>query len=168
MRIVLAVMILTVAPAFAQNPAAACGPAGTAFKVKLDKSLHSVEPPDAGRARIYFIHDAATAGDIMPLTYPTVKMAMDGSWVGANRGNSFFQVDASPGEHHFCAVLQTSFLDPRVELAHLIVEAGKTYFYRTQLLLSGEVDVLELDPVDSDEGRYLVSTFPMSLSKARH
>ena len=137
------------------------------FKVKLDKFPHSAAQLDEGKARIYFIHDAATAGDFTPLVYPTVKVAMDGSWVGGNRGDSFFQVDVTPGEHHICETLQTSIMDPRVELAHFNAEAGRIYFYRTRLLLSGTVEVLELEPIDSDQGAYLVSQYPMSSSKPK-
>lgn len=166
MRFVLVALMLAVAPAFGQDPAAACGPASAQFKVNLDRSPHSAGQPEAGKARIYFIHDAATVAGVVP--YPTVKIAMDGVWVGANHGDSFFQVDALPGEHHVCATLQSRLLLPRVELAHFRAEAGKTYFYRTQLLLSGEVEALELQAVDSDEGLYLVSKYPLSLWKPKH
>jgi hypothetical protein len=51
-----------------------------------------------------------------------------------------------------------------VELAHFTAEAGKVYYYRTRLVMSKEVELLELDSIDSDQGQYLVASFPLSVS----
>jgi hypothetical protein len=147
--------------------AAACGPAATSFKVDLDRTQHGLVPPEAGRAQIYFIHEAGLPYENLTVGYPTTKYALDGSWVGAGHGDSWFAVVVAPGEHHICATLQSSLVDQRVELAHLAVEAGKTYFFRTRLVLSGTVQLLELDPVDSDEGEYAVSLYPMANAHAK-
>jgi hypothetical protein len=166
MRIAVLVLLLAASTGFAQSPTAACGPAGTEFKVSLDKAPHTVSPPGADRARIYFIHDAGTLAKV-PLAYPTVKVGIDGAWIGANHGDSFFWIDVAPGEHHICAALQTSMMSNRVELAHFNAEAGRTYFYRTRLVLSGAVELLELERVDSDEGAYLASQYALSKSKPK-
>ena len=166
MRNAIPVFLLTVSTAFAQSPTAACGPAATNFKVSLDKTRHDVAQPETGKARIYFIHDAGTLYE-HPAGYPTVKMGMDGAWNGANHGDSFFWADVAPGEHHLCAALQSSLMDDRVELAHFNAEAGRIYFFRTRLLLSGSVEVLELEPVDSDEGALLVSRYALGKSKPK-
>jgi hypothetical protein len=161
------VMVFLAACAFAQDlPAstAACGHDDVSFKVKLNHSAHTVSHPDPGQARVYFIADAGTS---VTLGYPTVKMAMDGAWVGANHGNSYFSVSLAPGEHHICVALQSSMVAPRVELAHFTAEAEKVYFYRTRLVLSRGIELLGLDPLDSDQGRYLVATFPLSVSTPR-
>jgi hypothetical protein len=87
MRMVVLAILFT-ASALAQNagsPTAACGSGIGSFKVKLDESQHPPLQPDQGKARIYFIHDAGTS---WTAGYPTVKIAMDGTWVGANHGNS--------------------------------------------------------------------------------
>jgi hypothetical protein len=55
----------------------------------------------------------------------------------------------------------------RVELAHFTAEAEKTYYYRTRLVVSRSVELLELEPIDSDQGNYLISTFPLSASTAK-
>ncbi len=93
-----------------------------------------------------------------------MKLAMDGAWVGANHGNSYFSVSVEPGEHHVCVTLQSSFVAQRVELAHFTAEAGKTYYYRSELVTSRSVELLELDPIDSDQGKYLIDSFPLSVS----
>jgi predicted methyltransferase MtxX (methanogen marker protein 4) len=72
-----------------------------------------------------------------------------------------------PGEHHVCAMVQSSFVDSSVELAHLNAEAGKVYYFRTRLLLARGLEYLELTPVDADEGWNLVSSYRMSTSEAK-
>lgn len=167
MKIVVLVMLLA-ASGFAQAPSAAspaaCGPGNVSFKVKLDESQHTLAQPDPGKARVYFFHDAGTSST---LGYPTVKLAMDGGWVGANHGNSYFSVSVEPGEHHVCVSLQSSLVAQRVELAHFTTEAEKVYYYRTRLVMSRSVELLELDPIDSDQGKYLIASFSLSVSSPK-
>lgn len=159
------IILISAASACAQVtttlPTAACGREDVSFNVRRDDSQHQFTPPDQGRARVYFVHDA---GNGNTLGYPTVKLAMDGAWVGANHGNSYFSVSVEPGEHHVCVTLQSSFVAQRVELAHFTAEAGKTYYYRSELVTSRSVELLELDPIDSDQGKYLIDSFPLSVS----
>lgn len=167
MKIVL-LAFLFAAAASAQNsianPAASCGPETVGFKVKTTGAPQVPGKPEPGKALLYFFHDSETD---YSLGYPTVKLGIDGAWVGANHGDSFFAVPMNPGEHHLCATLQSSIVDQRVELAHLTAEAGKIYFYRTRLVLSGTVELLELDPIDSDQGIYLIATSSLSVSRAK-
>jgi hypothetical protein len=158
------VALLFAASALAQgpsaDPAAACGPENISFKVKLD-APNMLAQPYPGMALVYFIHDSGGAG---ALGYPTTKLGIDGAWVGANHNDSYFSVSVIPGEHHLCATLQSSLVDQRVELAHFTAVAGKVYYYRTRLVMSRQVELLELDPIDSDQGKYLIATFPLSVS----
>ncbi len=167
MRFIVLIMLFA-ASASAQVPpvgsTAACGHENVSFKVKLDESQHTLAQPDPGEARVYFLHDAGTS---ITLGYPTVKLAMDGAWVGANHGNSYFSVSVEPGEHHVCVTLQSSLVAQRVELAHFTAEAEKVYYYRTQLVTSRSVELLELEPIDSDQGKYLIATFPLSVSQLK-
>jgi hypothetical protein len=162
------IALLFAASAFAQAPidsaASACGPDRVDFKVKLDKSQHAPAQPVPGKALVYFIHDAGTEE---LLAYPTTKMGMDGRWLGANHGDSYFYVSVEPGEHHMCADLQTSRYEDRTEFAHFQAEAGKVYYYRTRLVMSRAMELLELDPIDSDQGRFLIESFPLSVSKPK-
>ena len=89
---------------------------------------------------------------------------MDGAWAGADHSNSYFAVSAAPGEHHLCATLQSSLVDDRFEFAHFTAEAGKVYFFRTRLVLSRSVELLQLEPIDSDQGNYLVAIYPLAIS----
>ena len=153
--------------ALAQNPylhPAACGPANIGFKVKLDGSQHDHLQAEPGKARVYFIHDAGDGGVI---GYPTMKIGMDGVWLGANHASSYFSASVTPGEHHVCATLQSSLAQDRTELLHFQAEAGKVYFFRTRLIVSRQVQLMELEPLDSDQGLYLTATYPLSISEAR-
>ena len=123
--------------------------------------------PETGKARIYLIHEAGIPFSRATLGYPTSKFAIDGAWVGADHGVSYFSVSVDPGEHHLCATLQSSLVDDRVEVAHFTAEAGGVYFYRTRLVLSGSVELLELQSIDSDQGHYLAASFPSSTSTAK-
>ncbi|MGD0155715.1 MAG: hypothetical protein ABSB50_06440 [Terracidiphilus sp.] len=150
--------------------AAACGPQTTNFKVKLDDSQHGPLIPQSGMAQVYFINDA---GIRFGPPAGGVKYGVDGSWAGAGHGDSWFAFSVAPGEHHLCATLQSSFaaqvaqVAQRVELAHFAAEAGKSYYFRTRLVLSDSVELLEFVPIDSDQGEYLVSTFPMATAKPK-
>jgi hypothetical protein len=157
--------LLFAASALAQTPAdslpVACGEGNINFKVKLDDTRSQSVHPEPGKALVFFIHDAGTSS---LLAYPTTKFGMDGAWVGADHGNSYFSVSVEPGEHHLCAIVQSSFVDSREEFAHLTAEPGKVYYYRTRLFISERVTYLELNPVDSDQGRNLIASYPLSLS----
>jgi hypothetical protein len=159
-----ALIIFFAASAFAQAPPANCGDDNVSFKVKLSGSQHAPAQPDPGKARVYFIHDAGTGST---LGYPTVKLAMDGAWVGANHGNSYFTISVEPGEHHVCVTLQSSLVAQRVQLAHFTAEADKVYYYCTRLVMSRSIELLELEPIDSDQGKYLVASVPLSVSSPK-
>jgi hypothetical protein len=165
---VVVLVVLFAASALAQSPvdasSAACGPGNVSFKVKLDESPHALAQPDQGKARAYFFHDSGTDST---LGYPTVKLAMDGAWVGANHGNSYFSLSVEPGEHHLCVTLQSSVVAQRVELAHFTAEARKVYYYRTRLVMSRSIELLELEPIDGDQGKYLVASLPLSVSSPK-
>jgi hypothetical protein len=164
MKLGLALMLFAVS-GFAQAqtaaPTAACGPGGVSYKVKLDDTPQSLLLTEPGKARIFFIHESGGADSI---AYPTLKVGVDGAWVGANHADSYFSISVEPGEHHFCTTLQSSFYGGALELAHLNAEAGKSYFYRTRLILSRSVELLELERIDSDQGKYLVTSLPLSIS----
>lgn len=147
-----------------------CGDLRVSLAVSLDNSQHTVAQPVPGKALIYFIQDIG-----LPALYRpdwTTKAGIDGKWVGANQRNSYFSVPVDPGAHHLCVSYQWRFSPfsrlNTVELAHLTAEAGKSYFYRVTIIHSdgGPVSMI-LNPVDSDEGKYLVATYPLATAHAR-
>jgi hypothetical protein len=172
MRSALIVMLLAVS-AFAQREsgplAAACGPKGTSFNVKPDESPHPPAQPEPGKALVYFIQDIGEVncfGGCM-----TTKIGLDGAWVGAHQHNSYFSVSVEPGEHHVCANPQShvGWISRKVALAHFTAEAGKVYYFRTRGFMSGSGGQLlfDLDPVDSDQAKYLIASYPLSVSQPK-
>ena len=161
------IAVLLTAPAFAQTAPApltsACGPKNVSFKVSLNESQHDVATPEPGKALVYFIHDAGTNWTVR---YPTVKVAVDGTWVGANHGNSYFSASVEPGEHHLCVTLQSTAAWG-LELAHFTALADTVYYYRTRLFLAEWLSMLEVAPVDTDQVKYLVASFPLAVASPK-
>lgn len=143
--------------------APACGPAKLRYRVKVNDNPGPNAPPRPGKALIYFIQDENTDG----LIDHTTRIALDGKWIGANKGTSYFSVSVDPGVHHVCASTETMQQGQPIELAHFTAEAGQTYYYRTKLILTRYVSSFDLAPLDGDEGSYLADFFPLSESKPK-
>ena len=158
----MAAIVLLSCCAFGQDKAAVsaaeagCGPQDTKFEVKSDESQHLAPTPEEGKALIYFVADG----------HLTSPFGVDGKWVGAVNGGRYFFVAIEPGEHHVCAMLQSSFpaRGPRVSVHSLKAEPGETYYFRTRLVGISTGFVLQLDQLDPDEGRWFVAWSKFSTS----
>jgi hypothetical protein len=175
------VVIFLAYSAFAQNPSTipqlhpACGAMNTQFQVKMNDAQLPDPQVEAGKALIYVVEDQKykAVRDV------TLRIGLDGEWVGATRGNSYLFFSVEPGEHHLCADWTSDFLPSGrlVSLFGLTVEAGKTYYFRARTMGGpgslterngqGDTSSLDLDLVNRDEGKYLVTTSPMSVSHSK-
>jgi len=167
MRIAMLV-ILFAGFAFAQTPSAAyppaCGPEAISFNVKTEKS--GPAQPDPAKALVYFIQDDGPMGNHQNAT---LRVGLDGKWVGAYKHNSYFSVSVEPGEHHVCVNVQP-YLPGLVALAHFTAEQGEVYYFRTQLFAGLATQYptpphLDLDRPDSDQAKYLIASYPVSVSQ---
>ena len=135
----------------------ACGPK----QVNFDTSISDNKPPaqaEPGKALVYVAQE-------LPMI--TLKVGVDGAWAGATHGHSYVSFSVDPGEHHMCVRWQSHRGFSRmVSFAHLSAEPGKTYYFRARIYNLGEVnpEYLDLDPIDPDEGQYLVGSSPLSVS----
>jgi hypothetical protein len=137
-RSLLAVALVAISiPAFqaaaAADLPAGCGNDATQFKVKTHKGdVLASETAQPGKARIVFIQKIDGDGSGMPLT----RFAVDGQWVGADRGQSAFVVDVAPGSHVVCASRQGSSQEEKsnVGSAKVDADAGGTAY--VQFLIS--------------------------------
>ena len=157
------IALLFAASAFAQEPSAgvasACGPKDGSFNVKLDESQHTLEQPEPGKARVYFIQEKAA--DALSLA---TRIGLDGAWVGVNKNNSYFAVSVEPGEHHVCASVQSHRGHP-VGFVHFTAEAGRVYYFNARVVYGEEAEAsLFLGAVDSDQAEYLIASYPLSVS----
>jgi hypothetical protein len=158
MKIAVLVFLLA-ASALAQKPPdglpGACGSRDAGFNVKLDRSQHTLAEAERGKARVYFIQDA----------HPfTTNIGVDGAWVGANDGSSYFSVSMEPGVHHLCANIESHVAGHQMGLLHFTAEAGQTYYFRTRLIIGQAPEYLAFDPVDSDEAGRMIAAYPLSVS----
>jgi hypothetical protein len=161
MRIILVVMLLAAfASAQDQSSSAttACGAAAVTFDVKRDESQHTITPPDPGKARVYFVRDMGIVNCLG--TCGTTKTGLDGEWVGAAQRNSYFSVSVDPGEHHVCATDGGQLF----AFAHFTAEAGKSYYFRTRRLSGKYQEVYDMEAIDGDQAKYLIASYPLSIS----
>jgi len=173
MKSVAIFMFLTLS-AFAQQEngtvAAACGSKDIKYEAKLDESQHTPAPPEAGKALVYFIQDIGAVNCIGSCM--TTRIGLDGMWVGANQHNSYFSVSVEPGEHHVCASPQSRLLpkpSPKyagvlLALAHFTAEPGKVYYFRVRSFGNPNQMNFDIDPIDSDQAKYLMAYYPLSIS----
>jgi hypothetical protein len=170
MRTFFALMVLT-ACAFAQRSTTAapsqgaCGPAGVNFDVKT-ASGQPVTPAEAGQASVYVSEVfKKVPGE---LGNPTIRVGLDGKWIGAVRGNSYLAFSVDPGDHHLCTNWQSHFkrLSREASFTSFKAEAGKAYYFRANILYqsvgTATAMSLDLEPVNDDEGKYLVASNPAS------
>ena len=166
------VMILSAVGLLAQDKPSsvvppACASRSANFDVKLDESQHALLPPEPEKARVYFIQDLGRINCLG--SCGTVKIGLDGTWVGANQHNSYFSVSVAAGEHHLCANPQSRFaaINRLVALAHFTAEPGKVYYFRTRSVGDRDNPFFDLDPIDSDQAEYLIAGFPLSVSRPK-
>jgi len=86
---------------------------------------------------------------------------LDGRWVGATNGNSYFYFSIAPGEHHLCASWQGKSQTRAV--AHFTAETGKVHYFAVKNRAGTyQAYGIEFGPLDSDQGLLLASTFLLS------
>lgn len=89
-------------PLFAQDDAAAaraaagCGPDSIKFEVKTDKNQHPAPQAEPTKALVYVFQDVHQDNGLNIGT-ATTRLGLDGAWVGAIHGKSYFFFSAEPG-----------------------------------------------------------------------
>jgi hypothetical protein len=143
---------------------AACGQTNVEFRVTNDTG-HPVPQPDAGKALVYVIEEQ----NLQAWRAQTTRVGMDGTWLGANRGNTYLFFPVDPGEHHFCVDWSSAgFERGLVSLTNLIAEPGKIYYLRARAT-GGRYTYpsLDLELVNSDEGKLLLALSTPSQSEIK-
>lgn len=57
-----------------------------------------------------------------------------------------------------------SRLSRLVAFAHFTAEEGKVYYFRTRAFGGSNQVLFEIDPIDSDQAKYLIASYPLSVS----
>ncbi len=115
-------------------------------------------PPEFGKAKAVFI-ERADKGTVPVIT----RVALDGTWLGGNQGNSYFELTVAPGEHHVCVdwELPHRYIKEAAAFDVFTAEPGKIYYFLVNvgwIHNPGEDPymTLQLSPANGDEGQYLV------------
>jgi hypothetical protein len=148
----------------------ACGDDKTNFQVTTQKDQPAPGAPEADKAQIVFIE---TVNKNTFFTLPiTTRYGLDGAWVGANEGNSYFVVPVAPGVHHICADWQGAFNfnKKKTGLTSFTAEAGKTYYFQAEITVQAHQNdathkSLELSGLNEDEGKYRIKISALSATK---
>jgi len=148
---------------------AACGPENVRYSVKTDPVQPvALEQVPVGKALVVLVENVPKVPLFVTLT---LKVGLDGQWVGATRAREYMSFVVDPGVHHLCSSLQgaglASLQDP-IALHTLNVQAGKTYYFQVRLFGFGQDAVItSLDPVDGDEGQLLLQTMAHSVARVK-
>jgi hypothetical protein len=134
-----------------------CGAQGVKFEVKTIKGQQPAAQPESGKALVYFFQDDSE----LPLKpRPTTRLGMDGDWLGATHGDSYFYFSAARGIHHLCVSWQaTEIANARTAALHFTAEAGGIYYFGVRDRLG-----ISFHPLDSDEGQFLLTRLTFSTS----
>jgi Protein of unknown function (DUF2846) len=131
-----AVVFLSASVALAQDQeaagraAAGCGPNPQHFEVKTDRNLHPAGQPEANKALVYVFADEDRVNVGFHVGGLTMRVGLDGAWIGASDWKSYFFFPVDPGDHRLCTS-QQSALKSRTDIAaaaSFTAEAGKIYY----------------------------------------
>ena len=144
----------------------ACGPLRERLGVHLEAAVTHSVLSDPQKAAIYFV--TSSTGGLWP--NPTVRVAADGRWVGALKQNSYTEVEVAPGEHHFCVRSSGLFRLTPASLYGLDAKPGHSYYFIVDDKSSDEfqpIATIDLNIIDSDEGRLLVAQTRRAISSSK-
>lgn len=136
----------------------ACGDDTVLYTVST-KPKAALPGPTAGHAEVVII---ASVRDLCSnCTDITTRTAIDGAWIGANAGNSYFLAEVAPGNHEICADRQRPLIGRGAALGFK-AEAGHTYYFLVHVAGNGENA-----SVDGSSGERL-TLLRIPEAKARH
>jgi hypothetical protein len=163
------VFLVTAAQAQDQAAGLAGAPGCGDPKVKFSVNTAAYQQParhEAGKALVYFIEDDS---NFSPISKPTTRAGVDGKWVGATHGNSYFSFSVDPGVHHLCASWQS--WGGKMAVVHFTAEAGGIYYFEVKNVSYGAANSttedMSLTPLDSDEGALLADQYELITSQPK-
>lgn len=163
----------------------ACGDDGVKFDVNAERNQMS-SPLSAPEHQALLVFSGKGQA--------VIRYGMDGVWVGANKGDSYFTVSANPGIHHLCAGWQSisGKLEKNIGVLSFTAESGKVYYFEAEAGESGGGGgyvapgagrgmaggggfvggskrnyFFELKQLDEDTGKYRVKAWKLATSKPK-
>ena len=119
----------------------ACPTVDVKFKTDTDKKTHPTPEPPPDKGLVYIVRPTMYGNKIQ------TKVAVNGKWIGANRGHNYFFVTLDPGEHYFCSKAENK------SVMALKVEAGKTYFVEQKIKMGFMKARNKLELLPDEEGK---------------
>ncbi|HEX9959422.1 MAG TPA: DUF2846 domain-containing protein [Pyrinomonadaceae bacterium] len=129
----------------------ACGTEKVNYDAKTDKTDRPAPEQPADKALIYVVRTAMLGYKIHS------KLAVDGKWMGVNRGNTHFYFTLDAGEHFFCSESENQ------DYLALKVEAGKTYYLKQQVEMGMFKARTNLTVLNEEEGKKAVAKTNLSV-----
>jgi len=166
--ILLFACLVSAIPAGAVTLPDSCGNEQARFDVKTRKDAPALAPAEDGKARIVLMESENLR--VTPFTQATVRFGMDGAWVGADYGTSYFVLTVDPGVHHVCANWQSSLgrFKKESDALSFTAEAGKTYYFSAAITAESENVVdFALAQLNDDQGKYRIKFARLSSSKSK-
>ena len=154
----------------------ACGDDNVRFDVSTQKGQPPPAAPEAGKAQLVFIETMEKGGYTCIGHCPefVTRVGLNGAWIGANKGNSFFAYTVDPGEYHLCVDWQSARgkLRRKVGMDAFILDPGTVYYYQVKvksIMMSDTYSELDLKLValSQDEANYLFPLSALSISKPK-
>ena len=150
------------------------------FDIQLKKKAHTLDGPEAGKGQVVFTETSEKPPKVGCFSAggscnDVVRFGVDGAWVGATMGNSYFAISLKPGVHHLCAVL-----GKKVDAQPLTVEAGKVYYFQVAYRAEGTQygtsdhanyqvnENVDFSMLDEDNGKYRVKASALSIAIPKH
>lgn len=124
-----------------QVPDSACGPSSEKFNADTDKKSHPEPQAVPDKAVLVVLRPTMMGNKIQ------TKFAVDGKWVGVNRGDNYFIVNVDPGLRQFCSQAENK------AKTSLNVEAGKIYFIQQHVHMGFMKAENSLEVIDETKGR---------------
>ena len=122
--------------------AKACGTEKVDYKQNTDKAQHPTPEPPADKSLVYVLRTSMLGYKI------NSKLAVDGKWMGVNRGKTYFFFTVDPGKRYFCSEAENQ------DYLSLDVEAGKTYYLKQRVemgMWKARTDLVALDEAKGKE-----------------
>lgn len=119
----------------------ACESLDVHYKTDTDKSKHPTAEAPPDKALIYVVRPTMWGNKVQ------TKLAVDGKFMGINRGNNYFFFTLDPGQHYFCSQAENK------SVLSMKVEAGKTYYLQQQIKMGFMKARTKVVAMNEDEGK---------------
>jgi hypothetical protein len=129
---------------------AACDDDAIQFRVTKQDNPPIPPAPSLGTAQIAIIGTLDGGA--------TARIGLDGAWIGAAKGSTYFTYNVTPGEHHLCA---NAFSNHSWALP-VTAEPGQRYYFQISAFGTESFVHFDMAPFNEDEGSYLLKTLSRS------